>query len=324
MCICAIVAGWRAQKVTATNNCSVVDLGGNQNASNNCSQTTVSYAFVVHGPSIIPMWPLWESYFSQCPNGSYTVTVHYQQYFGAKNMVLQERIRKFIHSVGGSFVSPECVVTGKLRYTFEMVRAMFALYRLSNRVRIPPRNCRPQWVHLLSSSCVPVRPCSEFHSWLSARPGVNRVTSGKFFNSRIVKSSQWSTIWLDDVLPMTADEDGFSQRWRWDSDSAFEIMKKKPQDEWVIPSALFSQHKQMSFNDSLPTFVDWTSRHTHTHETDGRKGKSHPFAARTRKNVKYLLKEARRNGAFFVRKILVGPWLEKCMNSSDTANLKCF
>ena len=78
---------------------------------------------------------------------------------------------------------------------------MFALYRLSSRVRVPPYNCRPQWVHLLSSSCVPVRPCSEFHSWLSARPGVNRVTAGKVLDSRIVKSSQWSTLWSELARP---------------------------------------------------------------------------------------------------------------------------
>ena len=78
----------------------------------------------------------------------------------------------------------------------------------------------------------------------------------------------------------------------------------------------------MSFNASLPTFVDWTTKGKRT--TDGRDGPSHPFAARTRRNVKYLVKEARKYGAFFVRKILVGPWLEKCMNNSDTAHLKCF
>ena len=84
---------------------------------------------------------------------------------------------------------------GSLRYSFEMIRAMFALYRASYMARIPPHNCRPQWVHLLSSSCVPVRPCKEFHSWLRARPGVNRLTAGRRFSTRIVKASQWSTLW---------------------------------------------------------------------------------------------------------------------------------
>ena len=84
---------------------------------------------------------------------------------------------------------------GQLRYSFSMVRAMFALYRLSNRARIPPHNCRPQWVHLLSSSCVPVRPCSEFHAWLSERPGVSRLSAGRRSSARVIKASQWSTLW---------------------------------------------------------------------------------------------------------------------------------
>ena len=50
---------------------------------------------------------------------------------------------------------------------------------------------------------------------------------------------------LDDVLPMAADEEGFSQRWRADGDSAFARMAGRPPDEWVIPSALLSRHKQV-------------------------------------------------------------------------------
>ena len=62
-----------------------------------------SDAFIVDD-NAIPMWPLWEHYFSRCPTGSYTVTIHQQTHFGHNDTEMQARIRKHVASVGGRFV----------------------------------------------------------------------------------------------------------------------------------------------------------------------------------------------------------------------------
>ena len=52
---------------------------------------------------------------------------------------------------------------------------IFALYRLAGEVR-GLNGCRPKWVHLLSESDVPVRPCPAVHQLLAWHPGVSRIS----------------------------------------------------------------------------------------------------------------------------------------------------
>ena len=65
-------------------------------------------AFVVNNG--IPLWPLWEQYFSKCEAGSYTIVIHQQHQgkldeHGDKAQHEQsQRIRKQIRKVGGRFV----------------------------------------------------------------------------------------------------------------------------------------------------------------------------------------------------------------------------
>ena len=57
-------------------------------------------AFIVN--DTIPLWPLWEQYFSQCAVGSYTIAIH-QQYVRTSEGQHQ-RIRNNIRKVGGRCV----------------------------------------------------------------------------------------------------------------------------------------------------------------------------------------------------------------------------
>ena len=77
---------------------------------------------------------------------------------------------------------------------------------------------------------------------------------------------------------------------------------------------------QMCFNENRPTFIDWSSAKLDYHHSDidaGHGALTHPFTAKTASNVDYLVREARKAGSFFVRKIIVGDWLKNMMNSSS-------
>lgn len=59
-------------------------------------------AFIVNDS--LPLWPLWQDYFSQCAVGSYTVVIH-QQKHNSTHTGTQANISKHIHSVGGRYGS---------------------------------------------------------------------------------------------------------------------------------------------------------------------------------------------------------------------------
>ena len=85
------------------------------------------------------MWPLWESYFSKCPNGSYTVTVHYQEHFGTRTTDLHRRIRKFVDSVGGRLVCECAGIILFLAFTLTLMLAFSASWvpNASRYARMP-------------------------------------------------------------------------------------------------------------------------------------------------------------------------------------------
>lgn len=158
---------------------------------------------------------------------------------------------------------------GELRFHENMVRAMFSLARVSSMTRIPPLNCRPRWMALISDKCAPVRACGEFLQWLGKSPGTNRLSSfGYNPKSRSFKTSQWKTLWsvhlcsvlnprakklfrlvstfdcdvvcmvrLADALSMAKRQEDILKRWRNISGGA--------PDEIVVASELVARNKSV-------------------------------------------------------------------------------
>ena len=146
---------------------------------------------------------------------------------------------------------------------------MLALYRTSGDIRVPPKACRPEWVQMLSDSCAPVAPCSEFHAWLATKRGLNQLylisrnSLPKLwwpkFGSMLVKSSQWATLWLQDALEIARDEKAVERRWAphlirkgriaWfykslDVHNKSHLAQRSAPDEIVLPTELAYRGKK--------------------------------------------------------------------------------
>lgn len=112
-------------------------------------EVTVGYAFVVKED--IPSWDAWANYFEGCPRGSFTVAVHSQAGPHARS-----QLASLIGHLQGELVSPERTVFAHLRYSFQMIRAMFRVLSLTAGQTAPFSGCSPRWVHLSSDSCAPI------------------------------------------------------------------------------------------------------------------------------------------------------------------------
>lgn len=207
---------------------------------------TVAYAFLTQDE--LPLWPVWESYFAGCPEGSYTVLVHTQK----PNSTLAN-----VSSVGGEELPPEEIVQGDLRYNYSMVDAMLALYAGVASRGLAPNGCTPAWVHMASYSCVPVAPCSEVHDHLEAHAGKSFLNH--WYDRNAWKTSQWMTLWSEHAFGLARDREKLRARWSGAQDGQMVHINgtkhKGALDELVWPAALdargYRAHRR-----SL-VYVDW-------------------------------------------------------------------
>ena len=197
----------------------------------NCNGT-VAYAFLSDGA--LPLWPVWHKYFAGCPAGSSIALVHSQDRKATlRSMATQRRPTAPPWSI--RVLDPAETINGSLRFSWKMVRAMFALVRRSQRVRAP-NGCVPQWIHFSSASCAPIRPCSAVHTFFKGHAGASFVPSQVPPDSEetggdsalenatssirqhrlqlgVRKGVQWVTLWGADAARVAGDEEALRQAW---------------------------------------------------------------------------------------------------------------
>ena len=176
----------------------------------NCNGT-VAYAFLSEGA--LPLWPVWHKYFAGCPAGSSIALVHSQDRKATLRSTATWRRPTVLHRTE--------TINGSLRFSWKMVRAMFALVRRSQRVRAP-NGCVPQWIHFSSGSCAPIRECSAVHTFFKGHAGASFVGSLENATSSIRqhrlqlgvrKGGQWVTLWGADAARVAGDEEALRQAW---------------------------------------------------------------------------------------------------------------
>eukprot|EP01134_Creolimax_fragrantissima_P005174 CFRG5174T1 len=203
----------------------------------------VSYVFLTHEG--LPLWDVWEEFFSTCYEGTYDVIAHIQHMLTIKSKVPIYQM------------PDDMVVKGAMRFNFNMVKATFRLYRValeracgvSNIDNCTPDSL-PDFIHLASDSCAPIMTCRDLNRYLQHKTGNSFVEEQNRWYT-YVKSSQWVTLTGMDVLKLLENEHTLEQEWK---DFA-EINNGLAPDEWVIATEL---HKWGSkTHKRVLTFAGW-------------------------------------------------------------------
>lgn len=206
-----------------------------------CPNVTVRYAFLIQ--ETLPLWEAWDRYFAGCPRNSVEIVIHRQRVPIRRS----EQVEQGLLARWRGRVLPQSeTYTGPLRYSFDMVRAMFALFRAPSAISNSLQGfeaCNPKWVHVSSEADLPFATCKEFHTSLESTPFANRVdvwsssnrTTG---NQTFVKHGQWMTLWLDDAAELARREDALLARWKPLFDFPDVTLPLGAPDEWVIGNEL--------------------------------------------------------------------------------------
>ena len=188
----------------------------------------------------ITVRPVWEEYFKTCPTGSFTIGIHSQN--------------NEINPLSGSTViDKDHVIHGNLRFSWNMIKATFTLYRLLSTLTTT-QGFVPPHIQLLSGDSAPLTRCDRFHANLSRKNhSILEWAGGNVYNkllgTNINKIKQWSTLltWHADVLQKREHE--IRMRWR------------HLQMEYCIRSGFESSNLMCSekgFHGALDEFI-WTT-----------------------------------------------------------------
>ena len=282
----------------------------------NCTDT-VLYAFLLRGN--LPLLPVWESYWRSCPRGSVAIAVHSQNAaeFAARHTTKFATRHPTKFPV--SFVPEPEVVRSPMRWSFAMINATLALYRV--RQRLP---CAPRWIQILSESCAPVASCARVHEEL-ARSTATRADRGTPRHSGVysiaaeerskyglpavygemIKTSQWITIQAAAADALVAREAEIAARWtqtpgfngghadmlRWDTSMG---QQRLAPDEWIWWQEIRASGFQLQ-----PRGLTWTSINDDENPTSPG---GHALTVSTAAAAAETCTAATSQGRFFARK----------------------
>ena len=187
-------------------------------SSSTCPRVVVAYAFLTRDR--LPLWPVWQRYLAGCPEGSGIPLVHAQDTAGSA-----AELERAVAEFGGRLLPSNETMLGAMRFSWNMVAAMMALFRAAGHAKKalgPSTVCPPNFVQVLSERCAPVTQCAVVHSRLAERMGTSLLDVSQHEIDQqgvpraiapLRKASQWMTLWVEHALALAYAEQSMHHKW---------------------------------------------------------------------------------------------------------------
>ncbi len=190
------------------------------------TSTTIAIGFLTRGD--LPLFEnVWGTFFRGCNGRAAVPIVHSQAATDGEGGRTRRALSLAVEKYGGLLVPSDKTVFGEMRFSFNMVKGMFALVHTAS-THAAPNGRIADWIHFASERCAPVRPCPALQRFLDKTPGVNHLESSPSTSVGVQKipeetvpdefrpltmTSQWATLWMQDALALARDEDRLREKW---------------------------------------------------------------------------------------------------------------
>lgn len=252
-------------------------------------KATFAVGFLTRGD--LPLFEkVWGPFFSHCNGNSAMPIVHTQANpSDDKEATARHALAKRLEKYGGVVVPHDQSVYGEMRFSFNMVSAMFSLVRVASKQKAP-NGKYADWIHFASERCAPIRPCAALQYYLDSNPGISHLEASPSTSvgvqridqagvpaefKPLVMSSQWGTLWMKDAIKLADDEDRLSKKWGPKSHPAPvygininpRIFVYGAPDEWLWHTELAQVNATVKAPGLTNVYWSWSCQHADN--TDG-------------------------------------------------------